>query len=98
MGALIKKHRYWPSMVVGNAIDRHFYDKEVGAVAAVEGNHDGIRYIWAMKDAGYVTKIMGTASGLFYPEERLHTRCLEGVKRHHFVTQSFTTCISSIGT
>eukprot|EP00804_Cyclotella_cryptica_P018793 CCRYP_021187-RA/>CCRYP_021187-RA protein AED:0.33 eAED:0.33 QI:0/0/0/1/0/0/2/0/393 len=78
-GALIKKRRYWPSMVAGDAIDKHFDDKEVGSVAAVEGTHDGVRYnIWVMKDAGYVTKIMGTASGLFYPEERMHTRRLEG--------------------
>jgi hypothetical protein len=78
-GALIKKRCYWPSLVAGDAIDGHFDDKEVGAVAAVEGNHDGICYnIWAMKDAGYVTKIMGTASGLFYPEDRMHTRRLEG--------------------
>ena len=78
-GALIKKRHYWPSLVAGNAIDGHFDNKEVGAFAAVEGNHDGICYnIWAMKDASYVTKIMGTASGLLYPEDRMHTRCLEG--------------------
>ena len=78
-GALIKKRRYWPSLVPRDAIYQHFEDKEIGAGAAVEGNHDGVCYnIWAMRDTGYVTKIMGTASGLFFPEERMHTRHLEG--------------------
>jgi hypothetical protein len=40
---------------------------EVGDVAAVEGEMDGVCYnIWAMtmKDTGYVTKIMGTSFDL----------------------------------
>jgi hypothetical protein len=78
-GALIKKRRYWPALVAGDAMDDYFNDKAVGDVAAVEGELDGVRYnIWAMKDAGYVTKIMGTASGLIYNCDRQRSRSLEG--------------------
>ncbi len=38
---------------------------------SVEGNLDWVCYnIWCMKDAGYIAKIMGTASGLFYSDNR----------------------------
>jgi hypothetical protein len=60
-------------------MDRYFDDKAVGDVAAVEEEVDGIHYnIWAIKDAGYITKIMGTALGLMYPLDRECSRSLEG--------------------
>jgi hypothetical protein len=31
-----------------------------------------------MKDARYLIKMVGTASGLFFPDERMHTHWLEG--------------------
>ena len=63
-GALIKKHHFWPALVPGDAIDGPFENLEVGSMNAVSGSLDSIKcHIWAMKDAGYVTKIMGTASG-----------------------------------
>ena len=66
-GEVIKKQHFWSSLVARDAMDCHFEDKEVGAVAAVEGNHAGVCYIiWSMKDAGYITKIMGTAPGLYF--------------------------------
>ncbi|KAL3782157.1 hypothetical protein HJC23_004520 [Cyclotella cryptica] len=87
-GALIKKRRFWPALVPGNVIDRHFDEKEVGTVAAVGGSLDGVKYhIWAMKDAGYVTKIMGTASGLIYWDDRLHTRQVDGNGVNMFLGQ-----------
>ena len=78
-GALIKKHSYWPALVVGDAMDRYSDDNAVGDVAAVEGEVDGIRYnIWEMKDAGYITEIMGTALGLMYRSNRERSWSLEG--------------------
>jgi hypothetical protein len=35
-GALIKKRRYWPKGVLGEAIDEHFRNKEVGDVDMLE--------------------------------------------------------------
>jgi len=69
-GALIKKHHYWMSLVPGHTINNQCDEQEVGSVAAVQGDLDVVRYnIWAMKDAGYMTKSMGTASRLFYTND-----------------------------
>ena len=43
-GALIKKRRYWPALVPGDAIDQYFEDKPVGSAAAVAGKLDGVPY------------------------------------------------------
>ena len=77
-GALIKKRRYWPALVPGNAIDRKFEALDVGDATSVKGSYEGVPYnIWCMKDVGYVTKIMGTGMGLGYPVERMHSRQLD---------------------
>jgi hypothetical protein len=36
--ALIKKRRFWSRYIVGDAIDNHMADKEVGDVAAIQGH------------------------------------------------------------
>lgn len=78
-GALIKKHHYWMSLVPGHTINNQCDEQEVGSVAAVQGDLDVVRYnIWAMKDAGYMTESMGTASRLFYTNDHLHSRMLDG--------------------
>ncbi|KAL7484030.1 hypothetical protein ACHAW6_009672 [Cyclotella cf. meneghiniana] len=57
-GALIKKWRYWASLVPGKAIDEYFNNKVVGDVDSVEGNLDGVRYnIWCMKTQGTLQKL-----------------------------------------
>ena len=90
-GALIKKRRFWPALVPGNVIDQHFDGKEVGSVNSVGGSLDGVKYnIWAMKDAGYVAKIMGTASGLIYREERQHYREVDGRRVQFKYTEPFS--------
>jgi hypothetical protein len=77
-GALIKKRRYWPALVPGDAIDQYFEDKPVGATGSVRGMLDGVSYnIFCLKDQGYVTKIMATGSGLFYNSDRMHSRAAE---------------------
>lgn len=74
-GALVKKRRYWPRHIAGDAIDRHMATKNVGDTAAVEGTLDGVQYnVWCMKEPEYTMKIMGTASGLLFADDREHRR------------------------
>ena len=57
--ALIKKRRYWPKHVNGDAIKAHFEDKNVGDVDAWKGVLDGVPlHIFAMKEPDYVMSIM----------------------------------------
>jgi hypothetical protein len=43
-GALIKKRRYWPHYIAGDAIDAHMATKSVGDSDAVEGSLDDTQY------------------------------------------------------
>ena len=77
-GMLIKKQRYWPALVPGDAIDEYFDGKPVGSVDVVAGKLDGVPYNkFCWKDQGYMTKIMSTGSRLFYNDDRVHSRALE---------------------
>ena len=60
--AVIKKRRCWPRYVKGDVIDSHINDtKEIGEVATIKGNMDGIKYnLFCMRDADYVLKLMCT--------------------------------------
>ena len=59
--ALIKKRRYWPKHVDGDAINMHFEDKAVGAADSLPGKMDDIPFhIFAMKEPDYVMKLMST--------------------------------------
>ena len=40
--ALIKKRRYWPKHVPGDAIIKHFNNKQVGETDAIHGELDGV--------------------------------------------------------
>jgi hypothetical protein len=63
--ALIKERRYWPWMVPGDAMERHFEDKEVGDVDAIEGVLDGVKYtLWGMKEPNYIMRMMATGGAL----------------------------------
>jgi hypothetical protein len=64
-GALIKKRKYWPKAVPGDAIDRYFRDKNVGDVAMLdamtEAGPDGKPFrIFCFKEPDYVMKIMAS--------------------------------------
>ena len=64
-GALIKKRRYWPSLIPGDRNDAHFDSMNIGDVHTIMGEQDGFPYsIWGMKDPGYVMKIMATVGTL----------------------------------
>ena len=59
--ALIKKRRYWPKNVDGEAIIRHFSDKTVGDIDALLGCHKGRNFhIYGMKEPDYVMQLMST--------------------------------------
>ena len=59
--ALIKKRKYWPKYVYGNAINTHFTDKAVGTTDSLLGKmHDIPFHIYAMKEPDYVMKLMST--------------------------------------
>lgn len=57
--ALIKKHRYWPTLVPGKHVLDYFTSKMVGSLDAISGILDSVKYtIWCMKEPDYVMQIM----------------------------------------
>ena len=47
---LIKKRRYWPTLVPGTAMDTWFQEKNVGDVDAIQRINNGTPYfIWGVK-------------------------------------------------
>ena len=61
--ALIKKRKYWPKGVLGDAIDKHFDDKDITHVdmleAITEEGPEGKAFkIFCFKEPAYVMKIM----------------------------------------
>jgi hypothetical protein len=64
-GAVIKKRRYWPKHIPGDAIDLHMDKKDIGAAASLTGKLDGVNYtVFAMKEPDYTSKIMATYGSL----------------------------------
>ena len=59
--ALIKKRRFWPKYIDGDAIDLHFKDKDIGKSDSLPGKmHDIPFHIFGMKEPDYVMKLMST--------------------------------------
>ena len=72
--ALIKKRRYWPTLVPGDAMERHFSTMNVGEVDAIEGSLDGISYtLWGMKEPDYIMRMMATGGPLTATPKCKHT-------------------------
>ena len=58
---LIKKRRYWPKYICGDAIKSHFAGKPVRFMDALPGTLDGVPfYIFPMKEPDYVMSVMST--------------------------------------
>ena len=58
---LIKKCRYWPENIKGNAIDSHIASREVGNDDAMQQVEDGVAYhVFCMKEPDYVMNLMTT--------------------------------------
>jgi hypothetical protein len=65
--AMIKKHRYWPAVVPGEAIIRQFDNLGlgVGDLLAISGKLDGKDYfLWGLKEPSYVMKMMTMGGSL----------------------------------
>ena len=59
--ALIKKQKYWPKYIKGDAIKQHFDDKDVGDCDSWKGNMDEVPFhVYAMKEPDYVMSLMST--------------------------------------
>lgn len=57
---MIKKRKYWPTLVSGNVISKYFETKVVGKIDDIYGMLSGIEYfIWETKEPDYATKIVG---------------------------------------
>jgi Transposase IS4 len=63
--ALIKKRRYWPKYILGDAIKQHFDTKAVGECDRLPGVLDGVKFdIFGMKEPDYVMMLMSTYGSL----------------------------------
>ena len=66
--AVIKKRKYWPKYIPGNKIDSHLDGKDIGTQDVATGFLDGISYnVFAMKEPGYVLKLMSTYGDFSVP-------------------------------
>jgi len=76
--ALIKKRRYWPKHVDGDAIAAHFADKEIGYTDALPGELDGVPFhLFCMKEPDYIMSIMSTYGTTSPKDSQKETR-------HHY--------------
>ena len=58
---LLKKRRYWPKYINGDAIWHHFDSKEVGDADSWPGKFDNKNFhVFAMKGPDYVMSLMST--------------------------------------
>ena len=59
--AVIKKRRYWTSMVPGKYMEDHFGKVEMGETDSIQGTVDDVIYnLWGIKGANYVIRMMDT--------------------------------------
>ena len=77
--ALIKKRRYWPKHVPGDAIIKHFNNKEVLETDAIHGELDGVWfYLYGMKEPNYIMQIMSTCMKRVQRKKTLHHQWRKG--------------------
>ena len=74
--AVIKKRRYWPKFIPGEAIENHFKDKQIGAVDCLSGELENEPInVFVMKEPEYTMKLMATYGSLtHYPHEKIQNR------------------------
>lgn len=69
--ALIKKRRFWPKGVDGNAITSHFTELSVGTTDRLPGTFEDIKFdIFAMKEPDYVMMLMSTYGALIEHQDQ----------------------------
>jgi hypothetical protein len=87
--ALIKKRRYWPKYINGDAIKLEFGNREVGDSDGLPGELDGVPFhVFAMKEPDYVMMLMSTYGTLETHSQRETSRCWKdsngAVKKKNF--------------
>ena len=88
VAALIKNQCYWPKYVPGDSIITHFQDKEIGALDALQGELDNVKFhIVGMKEPDYVMMIMTTNGTLGEFGDKKRHYIVNGVK--HVTTFSY---------
>ena len=66
--ALIKKWKYWPTLIKGSIIDSKMVCHAIGTTASIKGILDNIKYnIFCLKEPDYVFKFMAMYGGLCPP-------------------------------
>ena len=69
--ALIKKRKYWPKYVPGEAMNEHMASKQVGECDSLKGTLDGVPYdLFTLKEPDYTMKLMSTYGGLIVPKNQ----------------------------
>jgi Transposase IS4 len=59
--AVIKKRRYWPKYIDGDALAAHFEDKNIGDVDCLSGTLRSVPFgVYCMKESKYVMSLMST--------------------------------------
>ena len=58
---LIKKRKYWPKYIKGDAIKQHFNEKAVGDCDSWKGKMEEVPFhVYSMKEPDYVMSLMST--------------------------------------
>jgi Transposase IS4 len=78
--AVIKKRRYWPRYIDGDAMDERMEGRAIGDCDALHGTLDGVHYtVFLMKEQEYCMKLMSTYGGLIVLEQQQDTfRSIDG--------------------
>ena len=92
--ALIKKWKYWPKYIKGEAIKQHFEGKQVGECDSWKGNMDEVLFhVYALKEPDYVMSLMSTyGTNLQTGEETSHEWVMgvaQSNKRHSTTLRSW---------
>ena len=90
--AVIKKRRYWPKYIPGQAIDERFADYDVGTVDCLNGMLDNEPYcVYCMKEPEYTMKLMATYGSLTYHcGEKENVRKVNGERIEFKYTKPFS--------
>ena len=62
---VIKKRKYWPSIVPGKEMEDHFGGVGLGETDSIQGTVDDVIYnLWWVKEPNYVVRMMDTSGRL----------------------------------
>ena len=83
--AVIKKRRYWPKYIPGDAIDERMANKPIGEVDCLSGVLENEPYnVYCMKEPDYVMKLMATYGSLTYHDDEKENVRIVNNETHKF--------------